>query len=238
LSDVWRVGFAGAYENSSLDVTTDASTDADRIHGGAVLKYNPGALLLAGAISGGWGWYDTTRPISFPGFWALAQSDHDVGYVNGRFRAEYLLNSGSWYAKPIVDFDAIQVNLDRLRERGAGGVGLNVRGNDETVLSASPALEVGTQFGTLNGTLVRPYVRGGATFFDDPDFVLLASFQGAPGAVGPFRIATATDDVIGNVGAGIDVIGSRGASLRLYYEGRFGDTVEQHGGGLKATLPF
>jgi len=26
--------------------------------------------------------------------------------------------------------------------------------------------------------------------------------------------------------------------LRLYYEGRFGDLVEQHGAGLKGTLPF
>jgi uncharacterized protein with beta-barrel porin domain len=87
-------------------------------------------------------------------------------------------------------------------------------------------------------TALHPYVRGGATFFDDPDFTLLASFQGAPGSVGPFRIATSTDDVLGNVGAGVDVIGVGGASLRLYYEGQFGDLVEQHGGGVKGTLPF
>ena len=29
----------------------------------------------------------------------------------------------------------------------------------------------------------------------------------APSGVGPFRIATATDDVVGNVGGGVDVIG-------------------------------
>jgi hypothetical protein len=85
---------------------------------------------------------------------------------------------------------------------------------------------------------VRPYLRGGATFYDDPDFVLLASFDGAPGSVGPFRIASSTDDVVGNVGAGVDVIGAEGASFRLYYEGRFGDLVEQHGGGIKGTVPF
>ena len=113
-----------------------------------------------------------------------------------------------------------------------------MRGNDETVLSASPALELGAQFGEPSGTLVRPYIRGGATFFDDPDFVLLASFEGAPSGVGPFRIATSTDDVLANIGAGVDVIGVRGASLRLYYDGRFGDTVAEHAGGIKASLPF
>lgn len=125
-----------------------------------------------------------------------------------------------------------------MKETGAGGVGLNVHGNDETMLSATPMLELGTQFGAPNGPQFRPYVRGGATFFDDPDFVLLASFEGAPGGVGPFRIATKTDDVLGTVGAGLDVIGTEGASFRLYYEGRFGDLVEQHAGGIKASLPF
>jgi hypothetical protein len=81
-------------------------------------------------------------------------------------------------------------------------------------------------------------VRGGATFFDNPDFVLLASFEGAPGSVGPFRIVTATDDVVGNVAAGIDVIAVGGSSFRLFYDGRFGDTVEEHGGGVKTTLAF
>jgi hypothetical protein len=110
--------------------------------------------------------------------------------------------------KPMVDFDATHISLDNARESGAGGVGLNVRGNDETVLSASPALELGAQFGGPSGTRVRPYIRGGATFFDDADFVLLASFEGAPSGVGPFRIAAETDDVVADISAGIDVIGS------------------------------
>ena len=92
-------------------------------------------------------WYDTDRPIAFPGFSALAQADHDVSYIDGRFRAAYLFTNGSWYAKPMVDFDATRISLDNVNERGAG-VGLNVRGNDETVLSATPALELGTQFVT------------------------------------------------------------------------------------------
>jgi hypothetical protein len=47
--------------------------------------------------------------------------------------------------------------------------------------------------------------------------------------VAPFRIATKTDDVVGNVGAGIDVIGACGGELKLFYEGRFGDLVEARG---------
>jgi uncharacterized protein with beta-barrel porin domain len=226
------------YEHGALETDTRAKADSDRLNGGVALKYNPGPLLLTAAVSGGQGWYDTDRPIAFTGFSALAQSDHDVSYIDGRFRAAYLLTNGSWYAKPLVDLDATHISLDNVKERGAAGVGLNVRGNDETVLSATPALELGVQFGSPGGTVVRPYVRGGATFFDDPDFVVLASFQGAPSGIGPFRIATATDDVVGNVGAGVDVIDRRGRELKLFYEGRFGDLVADHTGSIKASLPF
>ena len=238
LGPVWRVGLSGGYDHGRLDVSTNATSDFDRANAGAVLKYNPGPLLLAAAVSGGWGWYDTERPIAFPGFSAFATSDSEIGYIDGRFRAAYLFSNGKWYAKPMVDFDATHISLDSVTERGAGGVGLNVRGNDETVLSATPALELGVQFGSPGGTLVRPYVRGGATFFDDPDFGLLASFQGAPGGIGPFRIATETDDVVGDVSAGVDVIATNGSSFSVYYDGRFGDTVEAHEGGVKGTLPF
>jgi uncharacterized protein with beta-barrel porin domain len=238
LGEVWRLGFAGAIEQGSLDTSTNASSDFDRGHAGAVLKYNPGPLLLAAAVSGGWGWYETTRPIDFPGFSSLATSDHEIGYLDGRLRAAYLFTNGTWYAKPMADFDATRINLDDVTERAPGGVGLTVRGNDETVLSATPALELGMQFGAEGGTLFRPYVRGGATFFDDPNFALLASFQGSPSGVGPFRIATETDDVVAVVAAGIDVIGASGASFRLYYDGRFGETVEANEGGIKASLAF
>ena len=173
-----------------------------------------------------------------PGFFASAHADSEISYVDGRFRAEYLLSAGTWYVKPMVDLDSTQINLDGVRESGAGGAGLSVRGSDEMVLSATPMLELGAQFGSSNGTLVRPYVRGGATLFDDPDFAVLASFESAPSGVGPFRIASSTDDVVADLDAGVDVIGGTGGSLRLYYEGRFGDTVEQHAAGIKGTLPF
>jgi len=159
LGPVWRLGFALGYEHGALETDTRAKADSDRLNGGVALKYNPGPLLLTAAVSGGQGWYDTDRPIAFTGFSALAQSDHDVSYIDGRFRAAYLFTNGNWYAKPMVDLDATRISLDNVNEQGAGGASLNVRGNDETVLSATPALELGTQFVTARGTLLRPYVR-------------------------------------------------------------------------------
>jgi outer membrane autotransporter protein len=238
LSQNWRLGLALGYEHSELKTDTNAKAEGDRLQGGAAVKYNPGALLLAAGVSGGYGWYDTDRPIAFPGFAALSSADNEIGVVDGRLRAAYLVDLNGWYLKPMVDLDATRIDLNGVREHGAGGASLKVRGNDETVLSATPALELGTQAVLAGGTYVRPFVRGGATFFDDPEFTILASFEGAPGGIGPFRIRTETDEVIGNLGAGVDFIGPRGGALRLFYEGSFGDLVEEHAAGVKGSLPF
>ena len=63
-------------------------------------------------------------------------------------------------------------------------------------------------------------------------------FAGTPGGVGPFRIRTETDDVVADVSAGVDVIATDGATLKLFYDGRFGDLVEEHSAGAKTSLVF
>jgi outer membrane autotransporter protein len=172
-------------EHSELDTSTNAKSDGDRFNGGGVLTYNPGALLLSAAVSGGRGSYDIERSIAFPGFSALAKGNTDIDNVDGRLRAAYLFDFGGWYLKPLVDLDATRLNLDGTNEHGAGGASLLVNGNDQTYLSASPALELGTQFAMANGTVIRPYVRGGATIFDETDFTLKVSFAGTPKGVAP-----------------------------------------------------
>ena len=202
LGDVWRLGTALGYEHSTLATDPDAQSNGDRVNGGAVLKYNPGPLLLAAAVSGGWGWYDTNRQIDFAGFDALATAHNDIGNIDERFRAAYLFTNGIWYLKPQVDLDATELDLNGVNEHG-GSASLIIKGNNDTVFSASPALELGGQFQWSNGALVRPFVRGGVTVFNNTDFALDASFEGAPSGVGSFRIATGIDNVLADVSAGV-----------------------------------
>jgi hypothetical protein len=35
-----------------------------------------------------------------------------------------------------------------------------------------------------------------------------------------------------------EFLGVRGASLKVFYDGRFGDTIEEHAAGAKASVPF
>ena len=87
LDSAWRLGFALGYEHSNLETDTNAKSDGDRFDGGMVVKYNQGPLLLAAAVSGGFGTYDVDRPINFPGFSALAKGGNDIGAIDARLRA-------------------------------------------------------------------------------------------------------------------------------------------------------
>ena len=60
IDDVWRLGVGGGYQSSTLQTATNAQSEGSLAQGGVSLKYNPGPLLLAGVISGGGAWYDTT----------------------------------------------------------------------------------------------------------------------------------------------------------------------------------
>jgi outer membrane autotransporter protein len=158
--------------------------------------------------------------------------------VAGQLRVSYLMaTAGAWYFKPVVDLNVTNVDMDGFTEKGGNGAALRVSSNDETVFSATPALEIGTQWGHPGGTLVRPYIRGGVSFYDDADFPIAASFAAAPG-VAPFTTNGNIDDVLGDVSAGLSLLGARGGVLTFSYDGRFGDTFQENSVSARASVPL
>jgi outer membrane autotransporter protein len=238
LNDVWRLGFAAGYQSSSLNATNDASSDGEQAQAGVALKYNSGPLLLAAALTGGRAWNDTTRSLTFGGFDAVAEGDQRIDLFSGALRAAYVFGAPSLYFKPLVDVSATRLDYGDIQESGGGGVALIVQGSGHTVYAVTPALEVGTEWWLSNGTLVRPFFRAGATWYDGVDMALSASFAGAPDGVGPFTIHTDMDDVMGVVGAGLDLINGEDGALRFTYDGQLGETTQIHSVGIKGSAKF
>ena len=165
LDDVWRLGFAGGFQSSSLQTATGAQSEGALAQGGVSLKYNPGALLLAGAVTGGGGWYDTTRLMSFGGFTGVAEGEQTLGVFNAAFRAAYVFGDPGLFFKPILDANLTHLELGGFTETGGGGAALSVAGGGNTVFSLAPMLEAGTEWWLGNGTLVRPLIRAGAVWY-------------------------------------------------------------------------
>jgi outer membrane autotransporter protein len=238
LDDVWRLGFAAGYQSSNLYSTNGATSDGEQAQAGVALKYNSGPLLLAGALTAGRAWNDIERTLTFGGFDAVAEGDQHIDIFSGALRAAYVFGAPSLYFKPLVDVSATRLDFDDLKETAGGGAALNVEGSGQTVFAVTPALEVGTEWWWSNGTLVRPFVRAGATWYDGVDTALTASFAAAPDGVGAFTIRTDVDDVMGVVGAGLDLINGEDSALRFTYDGQLGETTQIHSVGIKGSAKF
>ena len=113
-----------------------------------------------------------------------------------------------------------------------------MRGETPTVYTFAPSLEVGTEWWMANGTLVRPFLRAGATWFTNTDFGLHSTFVAAPAGVTPFLTITGMDDVMGTVGAGLEMITAEDTALRLSYDGQLGQTTQIHAVGIKGSARF
>jgi hypothetical protein len=121
---------------------------------------------------------------------------------------------------------------------------LQVSSSDETIFSATPALEIGHQSAFTSGTLVRSFVRGGVTFSSDDNLALSSNFLFGASGVPSFVTTTQLGDVVGDVSAGVTVLAPPGtlfntdAALTLSYDGRFGDNFDQNTIGAKASLKY
>lgn len=238
LDEVWRLGVAGGFQSSSLSTPTGASSDGAIGQAGLALKYNPGQLLVAGALTGGGGTYDTSRPMAFGGFNGLAEGDQDLGFFSAALRAAYVFGQPDFYAKPVLDASLTHLRLGSMTESGGNGAALNVEGTGHTVFAITPTIEIGTEWWLANGTLIRPMLRGGAVWYSGDDLAMTASFVDAPAGVGPFSISTDLDQTMGVVGAGIEVINGADAVFRLSYDGQFGSSTQIHAVGVRGSSRF
>ncbi len=236
----WFASFALGYDNGSGGTaTTSATSTAERAHFGAAIKYNPGPFLFSAAIYGGYGWYSTDRSINFGLLNATASSDNTISRVGGQLRAAYLIDRETWYIKPLVDLNLTRVNLNSFTEQGAGGANLIVSGSGETIFSASPAVEIGTQTTFQGGATLRPFAQLGLSVFSNTDFNVNSAFAGAPAGVGPFQVTTAIDRLTADVATGADLfLPDNRWALKLAYAGHYGARVRDQGFRVKASIHF
>ncbi|MCH9807997.1 MAG: autotransporter domain-containing protein [Alphaproteobacteria bacterium] len=238
LAPGWSIGGGLGYESASLSTDTGANSDSDRFNIGGALKFQSGSFLLAAAVSGGIAKFETHRRMNFGGFNAATTADHDIKYVAGQLRAAYLLSSSNYYAKPLVDLNVTHFNREDVTEIGGGAANLAVAGADSTYFSVTPALEIGGEFAVPGGSLLRPFVRAGVSFFNDDEHDLTARFAGAPGGVGAFAISSEFDDIFADIEAGVSIFSLNGAELTASYEGRISEDTNQHGFFLKGSSRF
>jgi uncharacterized protein with beta-barrel porin domain len=235
----WHLGIGLGYERSWLDVGSLASSRGHQVQGGLVAKGQLGATSFSASITGGHGWYDAKRFVNLPTPGVTAKSDPQLSFVLNRFRLAHDFEQKSWYARPMADLGIAYIYSHRFNERGAGAANLDVRSENETYITLSPALEVGGEIALAGGVLIRPFAKVGLThLFTGNTPGITASLQGAPAGVAPFTVTGKNDKNYGDVSLGLDVLNTSGVNVRLGYTGQFSKRTKSHGGHLKLSIPF
>jgi hypothetical protein len=234
----WFGSVALGYDHSEIKVDNRASARGDLFYIGGGAKYLSGNWQLSGAVAGGHANYSITRSALVSGVDAKANAP--LSFISGRIRAAYAFGSDTAYIKPLVDLDATGIRRSKIQEStsNTAPIGLNVRGQTDTLFSVAPALEIGGQYVYGDGNLLRPFLRAGVRWFGESNLKATASFTGSPTEVPDFTVTMPIDRWMGEVSTGVELLRHDRYDARVSYEGRFGERATQHGGNLKLRAKF
>jgi hypothetical protein len=238
VSPGWFVGGSVAYDNSHMrgsDGRVSGKGDSGYI--GALVKRQQGDWTFSAAVGGGYGAYHMDRAVGIPGYQETLDSSPDIYGFNARFRAARTFAYDNFYVKPYVDLDAGYTRMSSYKESGSNPLALAVESSDQFTLGVSPMVEFGGRAELDNGAVLRPFMYAGVSFLSQDDWTAGARLRGAQGA-GTFDTSVPIDDVVGRVGAGLEITKTGGVELRLQYDGAFSKHVRSHSGTLKMMMPF
>ncbi len=232
------LGGSMAYQNTRLagdDRRVSGSGDSG--YAGLVLKQQVDQWTFSGALGGGYGSYNMDRNMNIAGYGNTAKSSPNVYSFGARLRAARTFTQGNFYVKPYVDLDATYSRMPGYAESG-DALSLKVDGSDQFVLGVGPTLELGGRVDLPKGAMMRPFAYAGVSFLSEDGWKTKARLAQAPAGTGSFTTSMPTDNVIGRVGAGFQVLSAAGLDFRLQYDGEFAAKGSSHAGSLKVSMPF
>ncbi|MCD0503154.1 autotransporter outer membrane beta-barrel domain-containing protein, partial [Bordetella petrii] len=239
VSPGWFVGGSVAYQNNNLNGDGGRlNGDGDSGYAGMVLKRESGPWTFSGALGGGYGSYRMNREVVVPGYQETLKSDPDLYNFGLRLRAARTFSFDNVYVKPYLDLDANYTRMSSYSESGDSALGLSVDSSSQFVLGASPMVEIGGKATLPNGALMRPFAYAGVTFLNKDSWDATTRLQGAPAGTGTFNTTLPMDDVIGRLGAGLQVSTEAGVDFRLQYDAELASEAKSHSGSLKVMIPF
>src|SRR5260370_1191355 len=117
LGDIWRAGFAGGYQHTSVDVTDRSSSGGiDAYHLAAYGGRQIGALGLRAGASYGWHDISTSRSIVFPGFSDTAKANYGANTAQVFGEIGYGLTYRQFALEPFVGLAHVNVHTNSFVE--------------------------------------------------------------------------------------------------------------------------
>ncbi|MBK1643743.1 hypothetical protein CKO25_03525 [Thiocapsa imhoffii] len=238
LSETWFLSGALAYQEADYKTQgRQERLDATAASLSLALTYQLENWSFSAALGGGQGWGDGTRRIDLLGAQpAIAFSSPGTQSLFARARVAYQWTQDNYYLKPSLDVDLIHVQVDAYRERGAGALNLAMDRTSETIVAATPTLELGARM-ERDGMRIRPYGSLGLTLLSTDELSQRGRLLGTPGTP-TFEVVQTVPDVLGRLSLGAQIETDEGFGLSLQYGLAFGDGFDDQSGYLEASYRF
>ncbi len=235
----WFVGGSLAYENTWLSSTDGLNKGNGQAGFGALtVKYQTGPWLFAASAFGGAGQFNASRTITLPGFASIAKGSPDTSNMGVLLRAGYTIGREEFYLRPNISLSTIHVRTGAYRENGAGALNLSVDSAQQTTAMLTPMLEIGGRVALDDGMVLRPFLTAGISVLSNDAWKQTGRLTGAAPGTGGFTTTVPMDQVVGRVGAGVQLYTGKLMDFRLQYDGEYGGNLTAHGGSVVISVKF
>lgn len=238
LSPGWFVGATGGYNTSQVS-TKDRNS---RIEGDSgdiaiALKRQLGPWLFAGAVSFGYGSYDSASLFQMGDSSWQALNTSNVWTAGLRLRGAYEFAFTNWYVRPFADLDLVQTIMPGYRLSGDGAV-LSAQGLRSWTTAFKPGVEFGARINLDDASWLRPYASVGMTLNGGGGLRQRVSFSegGAPGIT--FTSSSEIPDRLLDLAAGVQFLAHGVYELRGEYKAQLGKDFVNQEFSLRAAMRF
>ncbi|WP_162559222.1 autotransporter serine protease [Microvirga sp. 17 mud 1-3] len=225
VTDGWRLGLAGGYLRTALDVDARLSSGSNESVFGALYGSGQwGALTLRLGAAYARHDIDLSRTITFPGYADAVKASYDGSTLQAFGELGYRLGFGALALEPFVGASVLRLSTDGFQEQG-GAAALTGFGRTYDLGTTTVGLRAEARLSetvplTLSGLLGWRHAYG-----DVAPEALLAFAGGAS----PFTVAGVPVDRDALVAeAGLDWRASEAISLGVSYAGQIGARAQEH----------
>jgi len=224
--NVWRLGVAGGYTNTSLDLDArSSSAEIDSYHLAVYGGTRFGAFGVRGGAAYTWNQIDAKRSITFPGFSDSVTAKYDARTAQVFGEVGYRFDLGGFNIEPIAGLTYVNVDVDGFRELG-GGAALSGLGGSQDVTYSTLGARFSTDVAVSGGTTLNAKgMLGWRHAFDDVDTISKLKFGGGS----PFAISSlpiAKDALV--MEAGIEMKIGNDVTVSVSYGGQYARKVQDH----------
>ena len=237
LGNGWVAGGGVSYEHAKGRATNVAlRSSGDNFSGMAFVRKVDGAWSYAGALSAGYGSYDTDRSIVTSEGLIQPSADWDAHFVSLRLQAAYTHQMDGFYVKPAVDVDLMYQHVPAYSEKGGGAFNLAFEGTSALRTMISPSVEFGARI-EKETIVLRPYLGLGVNWMPNNDWKTDAYLKQDKSG-DRFRLSQSLPSVFGEYRVGMDIDTGTDVVLRAEWRQRIGERYNDRSAQLQLGVKF